>query len=523
MPVIPQKRAAMKRQGGKTRGGPARGTPARGVPARGVPASPRRAAVRARRAALRRSPGRVRRRRGRLTRGPGVRRPAWARPAWVRRGVLAAALLAVVFVPVAGAASQQPAACRGCRVQPASAQRWTARLSGTWAVQAGATGTVPASGQAYVAVGDGIAVVGDGLTLSGYALSDGTPLWQATLSAPAGSAIISVRAWPGVVTAGVLAPDGRTRTEVVIDSTTGLEQARYPAAVYGGAVAASAATTVVVGPSGVTSYDNANGRVRWQRATGAGQTWRADGDILYVAESRGGYLGSAPVTSLRVINLGSGTMSTLHAPPGHSFAGTLMLAADGSVLFTSAAGVTAYSGSTGGKLWSITAAVPEGADPATGLVYLTVAGGALVGVDPLTGVVRASVSGATAGGSAGIYVVRGGVALGLDDGQGGEAWGYDTSAGRVTWTASGLPWPHYFADLSGLGGSADETGDTVVVAVCSRLAAPGTIATPAVTPPATPTPTATGTAAPGGATATASPAAAPVRLCAAPELVALNV
>ena len=57
------------------------------------------------------------------------------------------------------------------------------------------------------------------------------------------------------------------------------------------------------------------------------------------------------------------------------------------------------------------------------MVYLTVAGGALVGVDPLTGTVRGSVSGATAGGSAGIYVVRGKVALGLDSGQGGEAWG----------------------------------------------------------------------------------------------------
>ena len=65
--------------------------------------------------------------------------------------------------------------------------------------------------------------------------------------------------------------------------------------------------------------------------------------------------------------------------------------------------------------------MPEGADSAAQLVYLTVAGGALVGVDPLTGTVRGSVSGATAGGSAGIYVVRGKVALGLDSGQGGEA------------------------------------------------------------------------------------------------------
>ncbi|HTU06043.1 MAG TPA: hypothetical protein VMG13_10880, partial [Trebonia sp.] len=51
-------------------------------------------------------------------------KPASRRLAWLRRGVLAAALLAVVFFPVTGPASgQQPGACRGCRVQPATAQR----------------------------------------------------------------------------------------------------------------------------------------------------------------------------------------------------------------------------------------------------------------------------------------------------------------------------------------------------------------------------------------------------------------
>jgi hypothetical protein len=446
---------------------------------------------------------------------------------WVSRGVLAAVLLAVVFFPVTGPASgQQPSACRGCRAQSASAERWTARLPGDWAVGAGAAGTVPASGQAYVAVGGGLAAVGDGLTVTGYQLRNGAQLWQATLSAPPGSAISSVRAWPGVVTAGVVAPDGRTRTEVVLDSASGAMVRQYPAAVFGGAVAASAATTVVVGPAGVTSYANATGKVRWQRETGAGQSWRADDGTLYVAESAGGYLGSAPVTSLRVINLGSGAEGTLRSPPGRTFSGTLALAADGVVLFTSATGVTAYSGSTGGVLWSASSAVPEGADPAAQLVYLTVAGGALVGVDPLTGTVRGSVSGATAGGSAGIYVVRGEVALGLDSGQGGEAWGYSMSAARVIWTASGLPWPHYFSDLSGLGGSADESGSTVVVAICAKQAVPS----------ATPTAqagTATGSSAAtaSGSPATSSPAtsaspsptAAPVQLCAVPELVALNV
>ena len=335
-----------------------------------------------------------------------------------------------------------------------------------------------------------------------------------------------MRAWPGVVTAGVVAPDGRTRTEVVLDSASGAELRQYPAAVFGGAVAASAATTVVVGPAGVTSYANATGKVRWQRKTGAGQSWRADGGILYVAESAGGYLGSAPVTSLRVINLGSGAERTLRSPPGRTFAGTLALAADGVVLFTSAAGVTAYSGSTGGMLWSVSSAVPEGADSAAQLVYLTVAGGALVGVDPLTGTVRGSVSGATAGGSAGIYVVRGKVALGLDSGQGGEAWGYSMAAARVIWTASGLPWPHYFSDLSGLGGSADESGTTVVVAICAKQAVPsGTPTAQAGTSSGSSTATASGSPATsaGASSASPSPTAAPVQLCAVPELVALNV
>lgn len=183
-----------------------------------------------------------------------------------RRALLAAALLAVAFFPLPGpAAAPQPAACHGCRAQAASAERWAARLSGAWTAGDGATGTVPLSGQAYVAVGGGVAVVGAGLTVTAYGLGNGRPLWQTTLDAPVGSAIMSVRAWPGAVTAGVLAKGGRTRTEVVIDSATGTVLRRYPAAVFGGAVAASSATTVVVGQTSVTSYDNGDGRVRWRR------------------------------------------------------------------------------------------------------------------------------------------------------------------------------------------------------------------------------------------------------------------
>jgi hypothetical protein len=458
-------------------------------------------------------------RRGRLARSRYPR----IRSAWPRRLVLAAALLAVVFFPVPGPASgQPPAACHGCRVPAASAQRWVSALSGAWTAGEGAAGTMPVSGQAYVAVGGGVAAVGTGLTVTGYGLREGESLWQITLNAPAGSSIMSVRAWPDVVTAGIIAKDGRTRTEVVIDAATGAVLRQYPAAVFGGAVTASAATTVVVGPASVTSYDNANGRVRWTRPSGVGQTWRADGDILYVAESAGGYLGSAPVMSLRVINLETGAERTLRSPPGDAFSGTLTVAADSAVLFTSAAGVTAYSGSTGEMLWSMPDAVPEGADPSGGLVYLTSAGGALTGVDPLTGVVKASVPGSTAGGSAGIYVVRGGVALGIDSGQGGEAWGYSLAAGRVTWTVAGLPWPHFFSDLSGLGGSAAASGNVVVVAVCPHLSRSpaGPSSTAASASPATPTPGVTESP---PVTASPTVSAPPVHQCADPELVALNV
>ena len=58
-------------------------------------------------------------------------------------------------------------------------------------------------------------------------------------------------------------------------------------------------------------------------------------------------------------------------------------------------------------------------------------------------------------GSSGLYGVRGGVALGLDQGPDGDAWGYDVARQRVVWTTPRLPWPHYFVDLSGIGGSAD--------------------------------------------------------------------
>jgi hypothetical protein len=319
-------------------------------------------------------------------------------------------------------------------------------------------------------VGSATVVLGTGLTVSGYTLSHGKQVWRTVLDAPDGTAIMSVRAWPGVITVGLLAPGGRSRTEVVLNAVTGAELRRYPAAVYGGAVTASTASTVIIGPAGVTSYNNATGRVRWQRAAAPGQSWQADGQTLYVAESAGGYLSSSPVTALRVINLATGTERMLSSPLGSPFSGTLAAAADGAVLFSSPAGVTAYSGSTGGELWSRQGAVPEGTDPAGRQVDLTLPSGALASVDPLTGTVRALAPAAAATGAAGLYVVRSGVALGLTSGADGAAFGYSMAKGRVAWTWPGLPWPHFFSDLSGLGGSA-ASGDTVVVTACPHLTA----------------------------------------------------
>ena len=82
--------------------------------------------------------------------------------------------------------------------------RWARLLPGPWVAQAGLLGTTPAQGQAYAALGDQVAALGSGLAVSAYAAGGGQPLWTADLAGfPAGSAIVSVRVWPGVVTAGV--------------------------------------------------------------------------------------------------------------------------------------------------------------------------------------------------------------------------------------------------------------------------------------------------------------------------------
>ena len=477
------------------------------------------------------------RRRGltRITRPRAAAGPRPPRPAaWLRRGVLAAALLAIALVPypLAGSASVAPGgACRGpCRhAGPGGTVLWARPLPGEWTVTAGLAGTVPAHGQAYAAVGGGLAVVGSGMTVRAYGSRTGRLLWNAELTGfPADAAIVSVRAWTGVVTAGVsYRPGGASRAEVILASGTGRQIRWYPAAPFGGAAAATAQTTAVVGTTAVTAYDNRTGAVRWRRPTGpALQAWQVAGADLYVTEASAGYLGSAPVTALRRIDLANGLESIVR-PAAASFPGSLGGVAGNVVLFSAASGVTAYDGLTGLKLWSIDGAVPEGTDPAQDRFYLT-EGTALAGVDPLDGHVTARASGSAVAGSAGMFAVRDGVALGLDQGPDGEAWGYDVRLQRVVWTTPGLPWPHYFVDIGGIGGSAEPGGGTVVIADCARLA-----------PPARPTPSGPGgpgpdsTAPGGGSTATAggapaasaSASAAPSpsgQFCQQPELVAIS-
>jgi hypothetical protein len=85
--------------------------------------------------------------------------------------------------------------------------------------------------------------------------------------------------------------------------------------------------------------------------------------------------------------------------------------------------------------------------------------------------VVATVAGANGSGASGVYGVRGDVALGLDLGPQGDAWGYDVNSQRVIWTTRTLPWPHYFVDLSGIGGSADPTSGTLLIADCPQRTA----------------------------------------------------
>lgn len=396
-----------------------------------------------------------------VTRGSGV---------WARRGLLAAVLVVAVLAP-GRVAGRVAARCTGpsCR-RPAVAVRWSRPLPGAWTADGGALGTVLSHGEAYVAAGDGVAAVGFGDTVAAYQLSTGRPLWTTILQGfPASAGVVSVRAWPGVITAGVSVPGARgvvtRREELVLSAATGARIGRYPAAVYGGAVQASKSRSVIVGDTAVTAYDNRTGRVIWRRHAGrVPQAWRVSGDTLLVARSAGGYLGAAPVTALLRISLRTGAEQVLR-PPGKAFAGMLAGATASVVLFTGQAGLAAYSAADGRLLWQRAGALLEAVDSARQTLYVA-SGSTLTGLDPVTG---QAVTRAAGGGAVGLFAVSGGVALGLDEGALGDVWGYDLATNRVTWTTRPVPWPHFFVDLSGIGGSIDPDGGTIVLASCAQV------------------------------------------------------
>jgi hypothetical protein len=388
--------------------------------------------------------------------------------------VLAVVLVGAVVIP-GRASSQQTQHCSGPRCRAAGSILWTASLPGHWLAETGVAGTVSSPDAGYAATGGGLAVFAAGLRVTAYRLATGSQAWQTTITGlPSGSAIVGVRAFAEVVAVGVQPPPGAApeRDEVIISAVTGGEVRSYPAAAYGGAIAADGASVVVVGPTEVTAYANSTGRVLWSQDIGpSGQTWRVSGQYVYVAQPDG----SAGVLLVRRIDLSTGAEVAL-LPPGRAvFPGTLSAVVDGVMLFSADGGVYAYPGDTRAQPWHRETAVLDLADPSAGTVYLA-SGTALEGLDVASGAMlsRAPLSVADS-----LYWASGGVALGLDQNALGDAWGYSLDSRRVLWTSAGLPWPHFFVDLSGLGGSASPGQQVVLLATCARV---GSRATPTGAP-----------------------------------------
>src|SRR5215472_6197184 len=206
-----------------------------------------------------------------------------------------------------------------------------------------------------------------------------------------------------------------------------------------------------------------------------------DGNHLYMAVAAGRHLG-ATVAALRRIDLNTGAEREVR-PRGQAFTGTLSLAFGGAVLFADASAVRAYGETTGRLLWRFPGALADAADAVAGRLYL-LSGNTLIEVDPGTGRTLAHVAGAAAASSSGLYAVRDGDVLGIDHGAVGKAWGYDVAAQQVLWTSRPLPWPHYFVDLSGIGGSAPPGQDAVLLAICGQVGTQpaGTTSTPCTKP-----------------------------------------
>jgi PQQ-like domain len=415
---------------------------------------------------------------------------------------------------------------------------WTAGLPGVWLAQPGVSGTVPSNVGAYAAIGGGLAVVGEGTEVSAFDESTGKRLWRVALTGvPAGSAVVGVRAFRQVIAVGV-APQllaaskgqssgrgrsgngksrsgrsgsgrsgsgksgsgrsgsgrsrsdlsGTGRSEVMLSAATGRQIRIYPAATYGGAVAAIDDSTVIVRTHAITAYDNSTGRVLWSRAIGAtGQAWRVTGDTIYVTDS-GGSPGTSGSTTVRRIDLATGTEQTMRTAAGtapgcpavagtgagsqsaeaQTSPGSLSAAAGNVVLFSGANGVRAYDGTSGQLKWCRSSADVELADSEQGSVAYLASGNRLLGVNASTNKV---VSSAPISVAASLYSVTNGVALGLDENGLGQAWGYNLKTRRIVWTSAALPWPHYFVDLSGLGGSTSPGSTIALLAACADVGA----------------------------------------------------
>jgi hypothetical protein len=385
---------------------------------------------------------------------------------WARRGVIAAVLIAAVVIPTS-ATSQATRHCAGAACTAPGSVLWTTRLSGSWLAVSGVAGTVPSQGEAYAGSAGSLAVLGYGTTVTGYAARTGQVDWQTDLSGlPLGSEIISVRVWPTAVAVGVSVPGSRflqQRQEVILSAATGAELRSYPAAPYGGAILASSASTVIVGSNAVVDYANRGGRVLWRQRIGAAENWAVSRHDLYVVlPSTSGSAGSSLVAAVNRIDLQTGKAAMIRLSGGGAN-GTLAAIVGGVMLFTGSQGVLAYSAQSGQRLWGPGPGVLDLVDHAGQTAYVA-DGSYLAAVDVRTG---DPLGRSAASVAASLYAVKAGVALGLDKDALGEAWGYSMSARKVVWTSTPLPWPHFFVDQSGLGGSVSRNGSVTLLATCA--------------------------------------------------------
>ena len=133
------------------------------------------------------------------------------------------------------------------------------------------------------------------------------------------------------------------------------------------------------------------------------------------------------------------------------------------MLLTGGSELRGYSIRTGDLRWRRSATALELVDPAKGIGYIA-AGNSLFALRLATGDLLGLPAQSVA---AGLYAIRDGIALGLDQGALGVAWGYDMTTRKVVWTSVSLPWPHFFADSSGLGGSAGQDSAVTLLATCA--------------------------------------------------------